>query len=294
MKRTIIYLLLLAVGMTAIAQDKREKYLRSHVGVGLNGGMGRVLTLPNAKTSMGMTFGFDAEYEYFFFRHLGVRGGICFNHTNSSLDEENISTIVRRNTEITTNAGTRTVVSKYRYETSKVHERYSMTFVEIPLMVVLQGNPLDFTIEQFRTFHLAAGIKVGLPLSVMAYPDYSASHVAMGPDLTGVGVRIDREMPQDDYTGYIREYSMSAAGNMLYVMGAIEAGATLNFNDGGAIMIALFADYAINSSSTEAYKRPLIMAGGSMLSTQGYLDSDKVERFKYFKIGLKIQYNIFW
>ena len=63
---------------------------------------------------------------------------------------------------------------------------------------------------------------------------------------------------------------------------------------GGALSIALFADYAINSSSIEWDKRPLITAGDNQLSTQGYLDSDKVERFKYYKIGIKLQYNIFW
>ena len=294
MRKTIICLLLFAISTMAMAQAKKDKYLKSHLGAGINAGIARVLTMPNANTVGGFSFGIDVEYEYFFFRHLGIRSGICFNHSSSSLKEENIATVVSRDTRITTNSGPRTIRTNNIFTLDEVNERYSMTFVEIPLMIVLQGNPIDFTIDRFRTFHLAAGVKMNLPLAVMAYPDYTPSHVVMGPRLSGVGVTLDRNMPLDDYQGTTGEYSMSAAGNMLYLMGAIEAGATINFNSGGALSIALFADYAINSSSIEWDKRPLITAGDNQLSTQGYLDSDKLERFKYYKIGIKLQYNIFW
>lgn len=291
--------LLLAVAMimagAAQGQSRRDKYIKSHIGVGLHGGLGRVLTVPHGETTLGMTLGLDADYSYLLTEHFGVKAGVGFSYCKSSLDAEDLTSRPTKLTTITTSGGETQLMAKYQCVTTRAREYYTMAFAEIPLMLMIQGTPMDFSIEQFHSCYFALGVKTAIPVSCNAKTEYSSTKVFIGKEIPGSGITLDDYLQVENYEPEKQSYSMSDAGNMLYFMLAAEGGVTLKFNDAGEMVFALFADYAINHSTTDnpADASP-IASSGDQFVTNGYLKSSYVSMFKYFKVGLKIQYNFNW
>lgn len=291
-------LMLAVVMLTSVVaqgQSRGDKYIKSHIGVGLNGGLGRVLTVPHGETTLGMTLGLDANYSYLLTEHFGVKAGVGFSYTTSSLDAEDLTSRPTKLTTITTSDGETQIMAKYQCVTTRAREYYTMAFAEVPVMLMIQGTPMDFSIEQFHSCYFALGVKTAIPISSSANTDYSTTRVSIGREIPGSGIVLDDYLQVENYEPEKQNYSMSDAGNMLYFMLAAEGGVTLKFNDAGEMVFALFADYAINHSTTDnpADASP-IAANGDKFVTNGYLKSSYVSMFKFFKVGLKIQYNFNW
>lgn len=291
-------LMLAVVMLTSVVaqgQSRGDKYIKSHIGVGLNGGLGRVLTVPHGETTLGMTLGLDANYSYLLTEHFGVKAGVGFSYTTSSLDAEDLTSRPTKLTTITTSGSETQIMAKYQCVTTRAREHYTMAFAEVPVMLMIQGTPMDFSIEQFHSCYFALGVKTAIPISSSANTDYSTTRVSIGREIPGSGIVLDDYLQVENYEPEKQNYSMSDAGNMLYFMLAAEGGVTLKFNDAGEMVFALFADYTINHSTTDnpADASP-IAANGDKFVTNGYLKSSYVSMFKFFKVGLKIQYNFNW
>ena len=291
----IVVMALMSVASGTMAQSRQDKYIKSHVGVGLRGGIGRMLTLPTSETTVGMTLGVDAEYTYLLSEHFGVKAGIGVSHTRSSFDMDELISEPTKLTTVTTSGGEEQIMAKYRCVTINAVERYAMTYVDIPVMVMIQGTPMDFTIKRFHSCYFAVGAKVSLPLSCTANTEYSTTKVYVGPSIPGSGVVLDEMLQVENYEPERQSYNISDAGNPLYVMLALEGGVTLKLNDAGELLFALYGDYAINHSTTNnPVDASAIASNGDQFTTNGYLKSNNVDRFKFFRVGLKVQYNFHW
>lgn len=299
-KRIAIYGVLLAVlvgmGMTATAQNRQGKLIKSHAGVGLRGGLGGLSASPKAGTALGFSIGLEAEYNYLLTEHFGIKAGIGFCHTTATLEANDVTSSIHKITPMATSSqANRYVDAQYQLLTYTLKEHYTLNYVEVPLLLVLQGTSMDFSLERFHNCYFAFGARLAIPMSCNVNTEFSRTKMWMGPEVTGLNVEIDQNVSQPDYYPENVSYALSAVGNAMFIMAAIEAGVTVKFNEAGELILAIFADYApMGNATVNDPNNSCIVSDGRNLSSNGYLTSNLVESFRYYKFGLKAQYNFNW
>ncbi|MBR1793030.1 MAG: outer membrane beta-barrel protein [Bacteroidales bacterium] len=288
-------ILTIGISMPIKAQNKQGKLIKSHAGVGLRGGLGGLRVEPKQGVALGFSIGAEAEYNYLLTEHFGIKAGIGFSHTNATLEAEDVRSNVTKMTSMNTSTANRQVNAQYQLLTYTVEETYTMNFVEIPLLLVLQGTSMDFSLERFHNCYFALGARVAIPISCNVSTDFSRTKVWMGPEVPGINQAIDEGVKMPDYYPEGVSYALAEAGNPLYIMAAVEAGITIKFNEGGELILALFADYALNGGDTSNDPdQSCITSTGTAFESNGFLLSNRVEKFRFFKFGLKAQYNFNW
>ncbi|MBQ0016191.1 MAG: hypothetical protein KBT04_04345 [Bacteroidales bacterium] len=291
MKKVAVLFLFAVVVIGGYAQDVSLKYRKSQLAVGIRGGISNLLVVPVTTTNIGPMFGIEADYAYFFNQTVGLSLGVGASYMGSTLKAEDVYSYPMLPLEVRDANGIRSIASTYTCHTPDITEHIKTINIEVPLMFLLQGNPLDIDIRHFHKCYFGIGAKVVLPLKFSSESDISASSVALGRDVEGSGVTLNETMPLYSLDPQHLDYDVREVLSPLYIMAALEAGATFTFNSGSTLLFGLYFDYALNHSvaanDATAYT---IAASGATLSPTGYLASCNTDWFKFFRVGAKLQY----
>lgn len=288
MQKTLCTLLAILLIGGASLKAQNMPIPSSGLGVGMQVGINNLAILPKAETSMGPSIGINGRYNYFFNNTFGVTAGVNLTFGTSTLNVSKIASDPVLTTIMSDDErGEFESTSQYHCLSSDVIERYNKLYLEVPLLFVIQGDLLEKTIKQFHTCYLGLGAKVAVPLMFKAHCTYGESTMTLGPNVVGTGVKLDKPMPWDSYYAPSNDYDVKSATSTLYIMASMEAGTTLTFNDGGAVQVGIYVDYAINHSEMENPDNAQIVVGSNdHFTTTGYLLSNHTDKFKMFQVGL--------
>lgn len=232
--------------------------------------------MPQTKIKDGQGFSAGIEYTYYFANNFGVSVGAEYQRSGATANTETISEAYQ-----TTDYEDESF--EYRYTMSKITEKQTMGFVNIPLLVVYQNQQYGFYIK--------AGAKVGLPIS----SKFNASYLL---NASGYYQQYNGELFDPAFMGFGDLGRINAGGNNIdtkpsYIL-SFELGAKQPMNIGN-LYAGVFIDYGINNMIQQG-KHPIVYNtnnSGVDFNYNSLLNSNYADNLKTLAIGIKIRY-AFW
>lgn len=268
----------------------RNTYSDSYIGVGMRAGLGGLVVegFDGASVKQGFASGFDICYMGDFGRHYGFLIGLNFNFLSSGVDIDAVSSEFSDEVELGMgNGGFIVGTAHFTGSTQSVKETYTSSFLEIPIM---------FTYTSDANTFINLGLKFAVPLSLKATYRCKTSDLIMdyvettGTDILPLNYRVSQ---YDDESGSYTFYGSGGKMRSLTVMAALEMGFRIQFLRNSSLQFSIYGDYALGSLSiNNAASDMLLTMENERVNYRGVLNAGDVVGLRYFKYGIRMQYNI--
>ncbi len=289
----LLTIAVLIAAPTALHADKnltlRNTYSDSYIGVGMRFGVGGLAATGsiNAKVEQGFSYGFDMVYVGELGRHYGFVVGLSFNSISCGLNAGNIISEYDGDIPVTMGFGPTTDMrAHYKGTTHSVKETYTASFLEIP--VLFSYSPENWFVH--------GGIKFGIPMSLKASYTCGATDVVLDRVIsTGTEIQVDwtmDDMAQDPFDGKYTLYGKGGAMRSVSFIASIEVGYKLIFLRNSSLQFSIYGDCGLGTMPLNNAASDLIITlGQNNVSYRGLLNAGDLTGLRYFKYGVRVQYN---
>lgn len=267
----------------------RNPYSDSYVGIGMRAGLGGLAIegFNGSSVKQGFSSGFDICYMGDFGRHYGFLVGLNFNFLSSGVDINAVSSEFTDEIELGTGTGSIIGTGHFTGTTQSIKETYTSAFLEIPIM---------FTYTSDANTFINLGLKFAVPLSLKATYRCNTSDLILdyiettGTDIAQLNYKVSR---YEDESGSYTFYGNGGKMRSLTVMAALEMGFRLQFIRNSSLQFSVYGDYALGVLSiNNAASDLLLTMENDRVNYRGLLNAGDVLGLRYFKYGIRIQYNI--
>lgn len=266
----------------------RNTYSDSYVGVGLRGGLAGLSATGSidAKLQQGFVYGFDVNYVGELGRHYGFVVGLNFNFFSSGLDAGTVSSAYDGELPVSLGFGNTTDMrAHYIGTTTSVRESYTASFMEIPVLLSYSSD----------SWVINAGVKFAIPMSIKA--NYSCNETEVVLDrVLSTGTELVLGLPMDTYDGVDGSYTLFGSGGKMRsvsVMASLEFGYRLQFYQNSSLQFTLFGDCGLGTMQLNNAASDLMLTlNQAEVNYRGLLNAGDVTGLRYFKYGVRVQYNI--
>ena len=286
-KRGLVIVILLLSAMTCHSQEwTRFHYPRKHnISLGMDGGLGGILINKSIfpPTAYSWSAGGSLLYTRMMNDEVGLQFGFGARCVTGAFNGKDLTSEYMSTISITDGDYYRDEDARFVYVSPNVHESYTMEMVEIPVRIL-------YTVDNR---YLAAGVKLGLPLTMTADYDYSEGVIGIS-EVIGTGTELDEVLPTGSFPARSGSYEVCGFLNekpALFVDLSIEAGLRITLGGTHSMMVGIFADYALNRNKVGCEgDEDFISFEDGVPTYRTCMGSNVVEGFGYLSAGLKLTY----
>lgn len=267
----------------------RNTYSDSYIGVGMRIGVGGLAATGSidAKIDQGFTYGFDATYVGELGRHYGFVVGFSLNFLSCGLDAGNLHSEYDGDIPVSLGFGATTDMrAHYIGTTHSVKETYTATFFEIPIL--FSYSPENWFVH--------AGLKFGIPISLKAQYSCGSTDVVLDKVIsTGTEIEVDwtmDNMAQDPFEGDYTLFGKGGAMRSVSIIATAEIGYKLQFYHNSSLQFSIYGDCGLGTMALNNSANDLILSlDQDNVAYRGLLNAGDLTGLRYFKYGLRVQYN---
>ena len=236
MKKIILSIAYILAASSLFAQGDQDRH---ELTVNLGGGLSTLkYNLESGKNDLGLGGSLGLTYTYFINNQFGIGTGVEANYYQSEYSNNNLIGSYR-------GIDPQKPSSEYfrlDYEYNEVYkEKQNALFVQIPLMV-------QFQTVGYHKFYVAAGGRVGIPVSTKFETDASALESAKG--FYSYEHDIDDEpyfnLQNQGFTSYGTPKTDGKLSLKTAYMASVEVGMKWALNDNFSLYTGLYGDYTLN------------------------------------------------
>lgn len=284
-KRLLVLLITVTAGLS---QAWGDGFAESYLGMGVQGGFGSLVFGGQGRsTRVGSMYGFSVNYSVYFNEYVGFSTGLHFDRLTCGYYETGVVSPGSGNVLVSDGVTYSNYNASYHLVTDRIDETYTSYFIELPLLVSILHN----------RWYCNMGLKLALPVSMNVDFTYGESELYLD-EITGTGTVLTDPWHVKTYEGSTGKSDLfdkqRSQLSMCYMMASIELGCNIAYtSNASSLSLGAFVDMSLNGAKlSNASNTATMTLNTDVLSYHSAVQTDKVNSVSYYKVGVKLQYNL--